>query len=444
MDNFIEELASVTKGQKTIAVALQELEIVKEAFIRSSRIEKKITMHDSDISEIKAKMDLLSNQSYINSKSSEIKDFIENLVKSKLEEFSYSIVQDLSKKISEDEVKRQLDSKVSMSEHGKLKNNIESLKFKLNSYLDVEYPAHKAKMQNKLTELDFTSADSSNLKKIYDLENIIESLKARITDIEEEKFLQSHESEIYSSLSPVKQRKTVKKIEEFDKDFGEAWNEKNVSAKILDFEEDIRYLKEKLEKITSYCERLGKGQKELRLHFIDSLRNKDLQNQLKRDQIKIEKLPGSEVKKIQKAIFEKNERMIMIENGFKHINTEVDFLKQKILSKFSEFYLYLQSLEKNRQSQGLEFKHLQTNVMVLESCVSENLTKLVEELSPKKNTLRILESEDKKLKRSYESIKGITDEFTKTLTPVHSRRPNSKLAERSKFVSPRVTARYKN
>lgn len=38
MDKYAEEVASVAKGQQTIAEALKEFEVVKEAFYRSNRI----------------------------------------------------------------------------------------------------------------------------------------------------------------------------------------------------------------------------------------------------------------------------------------------------------------------------------------------------------------------------------------------------------------------
>ena len=458
MDKYVDELASVTKGQVCIAEALKELETVKEAFIRSSRIEQKILYHDTDISEIKLKLEILASHSCINSKNSEIKQFIENSIDSRLEEYSYQMMKEMNRKISEEEAKHQLDLKAPWQEVNKLRHNLDSLKMKLDSYLEVEYPAHKAKLKSKFSELnDDSKKDSKLAQKLEILQNVLNQLQEKVNKIEELTFLEDNEPPIIQdiprdleTLPPTKvfsdkKSSLLRKIEILEKNFS-ATSAENLTwqSKIGEIEQKLKLFFDEIQNIQRLNLELEQRQKELKSHFIKCLRNKDMQNQLKKDGVQIKKLPGPEVSKIHKAISDKNHRIVMIENGFKHINTEVEYMNQKLVSKFSEFYKYLESLEKTRITQGEEFKDLKTNIGILETTVTENLAKFTEDLSPGRNIFRMIESEDKKIKGSFESIKGLSDEFARTLTPVYSRRAYSKISERITRASSRIIKKHRN
>ena len=457
MDKFIDELSSVKKGQVCIAEALKELEVVKEAFIRSSRIEERILYHDTDISEIKLKLEILASQSYTNTKNSDVKNYIESLIDSKFGEFSYQMMMEMNRKISDEEVKRLLDLKAPWQEVNKIRHNLDSMKMKLDSYLEVEYPAHKAKLQSKLSEIASSSKKDPKLAKIIGIiQQDMKELQAKVGKLEEATFLKATDRSVIqdtprentnSTTRELNDKKQlmVRKTEDLEENFRDVSVENSSwQIKFGEIEEKIKLIFEEIQNIHTENRELDQRQKELKSHFIKCLRNKDMQNQLKKDQVQIEKLPGPEVTKIHKAISEKNQRIVMIENGFRHINTEVEYMKQKLMSKFSGFYKYLESLEKTRIIQGEEFKNLKSNISIFESTVTESLAKFSEDLSPRRNIFSLMESEDKKMKRSYESIRGFSDELTKTLTPVYSRRVCSKMSERGVHASPRISTKNRN
>ena len=112
MDEYVEEISAINKGHKTIAEALNELEIVKEAFLRSSRIENKINTHEIDICDLKKQTEMLSTYSYVNSKILESQNCTEKIIEAKLDEFYYQFTSEISKKFDELDARKQLDTKV--------------------------------------------------------------------------------------------------------------------------------------------------------------------------------------------------------------------------------------------------------------------------------------------------------------------------------------------
>ena len=447
MDKYAEEVASVAKGQQTIAEALKELEVVKEAFYRSNRIESKILDHEKEIEEIKSKMQLLSTYSYVNSKNSEFYNCIETVVKNKLDEFTFQIMFELNKKTSRSEYSKQLETKASISELQSLRHLISSTKLKLDTYLDIEAPSQKAKLQETL--LGFSS-DASKLSQITSsissLSLNYSQLDSKIKEIDEKlasapKVMKEIEHFNHKKIIEIKGQETgskllYDKIEDIEKNISNIFNESLSSkTKFLYLEEIIKSILKQLEKLDNEQKRFEKIIKDQESHFIECLRLNDMQNQMKKDRVTVEKLPADEVKKLHKEINDKNKRIVIIENNLKRFITEVEFLKginQGIRNKLEE-------VEKQKKNQGMEVMTLKQDLEAFEFSVSESLMKVNEGLSPK----RTYDNEEKKLKRNLDSIKVTTSEdFYKPLTPSFVKRSYTKGLDRSINFSPRVN-RYK-
>jgi chromosome segregation ATPase len=450
MDKYAEEVASVAKGQQTIAEALKELEVVKEAFLRSTRIESKILDHEKEISEIKSKMQLLSTYSYVNSKNSEFHSCIETIVKNKLDEFTFQMMFEMSKKVNEGDIKKLLETKVAVPDFLALKNLLSSTKLRLDTYLDIEAPSLKNKFNESLANL---SSDSSkfadinhqmkNLNQNYDkLEKEMKEINSKIAQVpkvvkEVEHFNHKKiiEMKAQENNSGTGSKLLYDKIDDIEKNISNIFNE-NLSSKtkFLYLEEIIKSIIKQLEKLGNEQIRLEKCIKDQESHFIECLRLNDMQNQLKNDRVKVEKLPGDEVKKLHKEINEKNKRIVIIENNLKHFITEVEFLKglnKNIKTK-------LQEVEKEKKNQGMEVMSLKQDFEAFEFSVSESLMKVGEGYSPKRGM-----DEEKRLKRNWDGIKIATSEdFYKPMTPSIGKRSLTRGLERPINFSPRVN-RYK-
>lgn len=443
MDKYAEDIAAVSKGQKCIAEALNELEAVKEAFKRSSRIESKILDHDVEISEIKSKMQMLSTYSYVNSKNNEFYNCVESIVKSKLDEYTFQIMFELSKKVDEKDFKKQLDLKVSNPDFYSLKNLVNNTKLKLDTFADVEYPAYKSKIQTGL--LDLTGGSEKLLELTNNLSNLTETcnkFSSQIREINEilskpqKKEKKKVERITHQKIIEIKNqeggaRLLYEKIDDIEKNISSIFNE-NLSSKtkFLYVEEVVKSILKQLEKQANEQVRLEKMIKDQEIKFIECLRLKDMQGKLKKDRIKIEKLPGDEIKKLHKEIQEKNKRIVIIENNLKQFITEVEHVKcvQKDLK--------IKVLDHGKKNQDVETSFAKNEAETLENSLNENTQKYGE------NKL-IPDLDGKKVKRSFENLKGMSvQDFYKPISPNFVKKSVGKGLERSVNFSPRIF-RYK-
>ena len=443
MDKYADDVAAVAKGHKCIAEALNELEVVKEAFMRSSRIEKKIIDHDTEISEIRSKMQLLSTYSYVNSKNNEFYNCVESIVKSKLDEYTFQIMFELSKKVDEKDFKKQLELKVSNPDFYGLKNSLANAKLKLDTFMDVEYPAHKAKMQTSLVDLAGGSEKmlelASNMEKLTESnENFTKQIKEINEKLakpkkSEKKKLEKKQNKIIEITNQVEGGQLLyEKIDDIEKNVKNIFNE-NLSSKtkFLYVEEVIKSILKQLERLGNEQARLEKVIKDQELKCIERMRLKDMQNQMKNDRIIFEKLPGDEIKKLHKEINEKNKRIVIIENNLKQFITEVEFVKniQKDLKE------KVGEIEKFKNIQGVEINSLKHEIEELESTLNESVKKSGEVRKLGETS----EFSEFKGKRSWDAIKGLSvQDFYKPTSPAFGGRKLSKGIERSVNFSPRV------
>ena len=238
--------------------------------------------------------------------------------------------------------------------------------------------------------------------------------------------------------------KKIEDLEDLKHEIGEIFDHStNKKTKIVHVGRILKAILKEIEAISKECIKLENNQKEIQIKFVNILRNKDMQNEFKKDKIMIEKLSGSEIEKLHKEISEKNKRIVIIENNNKYLNTEVEFLKMNLNSKFNELQKSLYLFQKNGIDQGLDFMNLKNTISIMESTLVGNLNKMTEEANTKRFSFGKSESDEKRLKRSFESSKGGVEELNKSLTPVYSKRGHSKLGERTYNFSPRMSSKYR-
>ena len=88
MDDLCQDIDNIGKGSQSIAKAFKEIQLVKEAFEKSGRIEYKINQNQQAISELKARMELLSTSAYVDFKTEKLQRMIDVLVKTKFDEYT--------------------------------------------------------------------------------------------------------------------------------------------------------------------------------------------------------------------------------------------------------------------------------------------------------------------------------------------------------------------
>jgi hypothetical protein len=458
MDKYAEELSGISKGQKTIAEALNQLEVVKEAFLRSSRIEQVIKSHSDDIYDIKNRIENFSTCTYVDSKTAEFKNFLEIMIENKFKELSFQLMTHLNQKINESDARRFLDQKVSWTDFIELKNTISSMQLKMNNHIDFEYPSYKAKTQKLITPIEESIPKSEYVAQVKKFDAKVLDFESKIKEVQEkcEKYeAQEKAKEIYRNKkkfqriitdeinTPIDSDPIYEKIEDINNILDNISNDNIDSKSKFNFIDialksifnEIKYLKKN-------CNKLENQDKELKKYFIDCLRGRDLQNDFKKDKTLVEKLPNSELEKLYKEIREKNKRVVIIENNLKHIKTEVEFLKHSFSLKLNEFKSSIETLEKSQTDQTEKFSSIKHNLSTLEGTLNESFLKFSEESSPRKLQIGNIDTENKKIKRNYENIKISTDEFSKSLTPVIFKRSSSKIKERGYNVSPRVPHKH--
>jgi hypothetical protein len=192
------ELEYVPKGNKSLAEAFKELDLVKKAFERSSRIEQKILKNESDISDIKNRLEVLSSLSYVDSKTEKLQLSIDSIIKSKLEEYTSSFLFEINKKINETDAKKLFDTKVNWQAFNELKNTYASIKMKLDTHIGLEFQNNKQKVEEELRK--FQAINSQNhlicLESLSDIKNRFEFMENKVREVlDDQKSISQSQSE---------------------------------------------------------------------------------------------------------------------------------------------------------------------------------------------------------------------------------------------------------
>lgn len=488
MDEITAEIIGIPKGNKSLATALQELDLIKEAFQRSSRIESKILANESAISDLQSKLNLLSTTNYVDSRFEKLQSMIDTMVKSKFDEYTSHILFEISRKVNDTDIKKALDLKVNWATFNDLKHMYGSMKMKLDTHIDVEFERYKARVneemnkqqekimqsQHQITnQLEGLSLKCENLdvkvqevlaedensdeidesdidfdKMLTDLEKnvvpqggvektmpmkamfeetekvntgnkpeiIVSSLRnqGRKSTLKESRtplvgFLEPEKEERKSteyfgeSFSPsyrkshqeIVTRKSsmasasgggglkqlIRKIAVIEKDLFELFDYiRSFQGKFIQIEEDTKNIYTKLDYLNFRCNTIEEFEKTMEQNFINRLRIKDMQNQMKKNNIQIEKIPDDDLARLSKEISEKNKRIVQMENYMKYLITEVDYLKQNQSTKFRDFQETLIILEREKKTHEREVNSLKSNMSHFENTYSEYLPKMNEEI----------------------------------------------------------------
>ena len=475
MDDLCQDIDNIGKGSQSIAKAFKEIQLVKEAFEKSGRIEYKINQNQQAISELKARMELLSTSAYVDFKTEKLQRMIDVLVKTKFDEYTSHLLIEISHKISDLEAKKLLEQKVNWTSFNEFKNTYGAIKLKLDTFIEADFNNYKLRVEGDLrrhqeeikknqdanraeieeikgkmqqvedkldqivaeeepsvkdnqSELDFdkmigdieknlVSEDSPgkliNLRSVESAQKVSRSELIRKNSLKEPKspitgfdcrservpteFFGSAVSPTYKkpSLEVLSRRSSVisttqpggikqigRKVLTLEKDLGDVFHEiHSFKKKFEKLDKDQKSLIDKIENLHKRCDSIEESSKKLEQSFVYRLRAKDMQNKLKKNRVLVEKVPGDDLLKLNKEISDKNKRISQLDHYLKYLVTEVEFLKHNQTEKFKTFQESLNVIEREKKHQDKEFHTLKTNFSMIESGLSDGMSRINEESS---------------------------------------------------------------
>lgn len=544
MDEITADLIGIPKGNKSLAAAFKEIELVKEAFERSSRIESKILANETAICDIQSKVKILPSASYIDSKVEQLRSTIDVMVKAKLDEYTAHVMHEISRKVNEIEVKKALETKVNWVSFNELKNLYTSMKLKLDTHVDVEFENYKSRANEEIKKcqekvIENQQATSSHLRSLYykfeileekvqevladedqsdyinesdnefdkmltDLEkNVIPNLadssqpsksmpdelqkpsslkpveipvsamkkpevfmpmsrnqarkvtlkdsKSPLTgfvelpkedrksaDLFHESFsimnrksnqdMYTRKSSVASTIGSGGIKKLGRKIAVIEKEIFELFDYMRCfSQKFVHIENETKGIFSQLENINNRCNSIEGFEKTMEQNFVSRLRIKDMQNQVKKNNVQFEKVPDDNLTKLSKEIGEKNKRIVQMENCLKYLLTEVEYLKHNQSTKLKDVKETLLTFERDKKIQDREVITLKNNLSNLEK-ISENLPQKNDEVHRNLNSASSInqninlfakprrKSQDNVKIFKEERIRGSSIDLSKTLT----------------------------
>ena len=557
MDSLTSDILGIPKGSRSLAEAFKELELVREAFQRASRIEHKILENESSISQIQGRMELLSTTSYVDTKTEKLKIMIDSMVKSKFDEYTSHILFELNRKINDFDAKKLIDGKVNWGAFNDLKNIYGTLKLKVDTHVDMEFVNYKGKVSEEFQNQrkEFMEKHKDSTREIEDLRQKFDELMEKVQEVlaEDEESVKSMKSEedfekmmidLEKHILPESPReRSIKKIDSdkpsrlntlpnkeasisplinpsirksvyketssplvgfVDPEIADVKNteffggsvsptyrksrqevysrkssvtsttgggikqlsrklavmEKDISDIFIDlrgdkkkFEEilkEIKKIHQQIADLNNRCDRMEEFEKKMEFNFVNRLRNKDMQNTLKKNNVLFERLPDEDISKLQKEIQIKNKKIVQMDYCLKYLVTEIDFLKSSHQSKFKDLQEGLSNLEKGVKHKEKDSNMLRSTYSNLEHPVSEALIRPQEEphvarpaFSASHHNKNETESEcrGQMRRKSQDPSKHLKEEWSKLLAGAEkvSEKPQVRTNHRVSSATPKVS-----
>ena len=193
------DLSSLLKGKLSLADAMKQIDIVSTTLKKTDRIEKKLTYHESLLSEAKDAMESFSTCSYVDNKFKDFTISFEQMIKSKFEEFTSQYLFQLNEKVSLGEIEGLLSQRVTWIAFNNMSQQINVVKTRFDKYILSEFEGFKTKIKLELSHKanEKRPEDEMNMEEIHQLKNRLTSLEQKYQDMFMEEGLD--DSEDYDS-----------------------------------------------------------------------------------------------------------------------------------------------------------------------------------------------------------------------------------------------------
>ena len=234
---LIKKITDIPKGKSSLAEALKELELSKEAFTHAGNIQQRLNTQESWINEIKNSLSHLVPSSFFLSKIEELTTQLDKTLKTRVEELSITVITQLNNKMILADAENMLSKKVSWAPFNNLSQQVGLMKSRMDKHIYADFESFKTKMklENSERAISKNPLDPKASEEITQIKNRLTNMEQQIQQIfnEEELIDEDYDSQeeldnMMNDLERVveKEKKSVDTLE-------------NLAPKVMDSSEIV-------------------------------------------------------------------------------------------------------------------------------------------------------------------------------------------------------------
>ncbi|OMJ96173.1 hypothetical protein SteCoe_356 [Stentor coeruleus] len=174
---FSEEISNVSSSRLSLAEAISQLQVAKQAFQKAENLHKLLEKNQIEVLNIRNTLSQLVHITVFNNRMDDQVNIIEKAVKSKFEDFSSVFFSHLHGKVSKDDLETFLAKKVDWKTFNTLSQQVSSLQARLNKHISTDFESFKTKIKLEL-------ANKAEEVKNVDETNDGFLLKAKVLNLE--------------------------------------------------------------------------------------------------------------------------------------------------------------------------------------------------------------------------------------------------------------------
>lgn len=181
---FSEEIHNVSSSRLSLAEAMSQLQIAKQAFQKAENLHKLLEKNQNEVTNIRNTLSQLVHITVFNTRMDDQENIIDKVIKSKFEDFSSVFFSHLRVKVSKDDLETFLNKKVDWKIFSTLSQQVSSLQTRLEKHISSDFESFKTKIKLELANkaeiaknIDGTTDDFLQLKaKVLSLEKKIKEI----------------------------------------------------------------------------------------------------------------------------------------------------------------------------------------------------------------------------------------------------------------------------
>ncbi|CAG9326398.1 unnamed protein product [Blepharisma stoltei] len=161
-EEIANQLSSIKKSNVSLADALREIELAKQSFEKISFLENTMNLHDLTLHEIKNQMQRFISTNFFNAKYDDLMLKIDQIIKSKFDEFSLKFFSTLNEKLSISDSEALFKQKVNYVDYNALSKKFEVIKNILEKHIYSDFEALKTKVKMNFSRIENQNNQQGN------------------------------------------------------------------------------------------------------------------------------------------------------------------------------------------------------------------------------------------------------------------------------------------
>lgn len=186
------QLSSIKKSNTSLADALREIELAKQSFEKVAFLENTLNYHQLTLDDLKSQASRFVTTGFFNSKWDSLINILDQIVKTKFEEFTNQFHNSLNQKLNIAQADVMLKQKVNCMDFTALSQQMTVLKTQVDKHIYTDFESMKTKFKMTLAQLTnvnpsqiFSEVTKDDLEKINRKIEILEK-SIKNTNYEEE------------------------------------------------------------------------------------------------------------------------------------------------------------------------------------------------------------------------------------------------------------------